>query len=178
MIEYSDLPAELAERRDEEGNLALWAGSIAIHLIELEFIERLLANANLPFHRAIKKVAFVGDDGTVVKPDRPNAIKFERFIFDALPLAERWALVETSRVKEFEPLKNATGSDSPESVRKRMSDLFADWLERAGAIVPRSPDGSSKFLLEISPLFALNDTEVKARIEPGFVVDKPLYLSN
>ena len=178
VIEYSDLPAELAERRDEEGNLALWAGSIAIHLIELEFIERLLATANLPFHRAIKKVAFVGDDGTVVKPDRPNAIKFERFIFDALPLAERWALVETSRVKEFEPLKNATGSDSPESVRKRMSDLFADWLERAGAIVPRSPDGSSKFLLEISPLFALNDTEVKARIEPGFVVDKPLYLSN
>ena len=178
VIEYSDLPAELGERRDDAGNLELWAGSIAIHLIEREFIERLVSNADLPFHRAIKKVPYVDDSGTVVKPERPNAVKFERFIFDALPLAKRWALVETSRVKEFEPLKNATGPDSPESVRRRMSDLFADWLERAGAVVPREADGSSTFMLEISPLFALNDSEVKAKLEPGFVVDGPLYLSN
>ena len=69
-------------------------------------------------------------------------MKFERFIFDALPLARRWALVETDRAQEFEPLKNATGPDSPATVRQRMSDLFADWLEQAGASVPRRSDGS------------------------------------
>ena len=34
VIEYSDLPPELAERREPEGRLELWAGSIAIHLFE------------------------------------------------------------------------------------------------------------------------------------------------
>ena len=52
---------------------------------------------------------YVDADGQMVEPDEPNAVKFETFIFDALPLAERWAIVETDRAVEFEPLKNATG---------------------------------------------------------------------
>ena len=57
VIEYSDLPAELAERREPDGRLELWAGSIAIHILERSFIERLVDGANrLPFHRAVKKV--------------------------------------------------------------------------------------------------------------------------
>ena len=71
VIEYSDLPAALAERREPDGRLQLWAGSIAIHLFELEFIERLASGQiRLPFHRAIKKVPYVGDDGQVVRPER------------------------------------------------------------------------------------------------------------
>ena len=58
-------------------------------------------------------------------------MKFERFIFDALPLAGRWTMVETDRAGEFEPLKNAAGPDSPATVRQRMSDQFAR-LARAG----------------------------------------------
>jgi UDP-N-acetylglucosamine/UDP-N-acetylgalactosamine diphosphorylase len=58
-----------------------------------------------------------------------------------------------------------------------MSDLFGDWLERAGARVPRRPDGSVPFGLEISPLFALDAAELKASIEPGLAVDGPLYLA-
>jgi UDP-N-acetylglucosamine/UDP-N-acetylgalactosamine diphosphorylase len=177
VIEYSDLPADLAERREPDGSLELWAGSIAIHLLDLDFVSRLATTHKLPFHRAIKKVPYVGDSGTVNSPAAPNAVKFEQFIFDALPLARRWALVETSRSKEFEPLKNATGPDSPATVRQRMSDLFGDWLERAGAIVPRRADGSVPFGLEISPLFALDAAELKTKIEPGLVVEGPLYLA-
>ena len=43
VIEYSDLPVALAERRLPEGPLELWAGSIAVHILERSFIERLVA---------------------------------------------------------------------------------------------------------------------------------------
>jgi UDP-N-acetylglucosamine/UDP-N-acetylgalactosamine diphosphorylase len=179
VIEYSDLPADLAERREPDGSLELWAGSIAVHLIEVGFVERLVSGTGheLPFHRAPKKVPYWGGDGLPVNPAEPNAVKFERFIFDALPMAERWTLVETDRTHEFEPLKNATGPDSPASVRQRMSNLFGDWLERAGASVPRRPDGSVPFGLEISALFALDAEELKSKIGPGMKVEGPLYLA-
>ena len=176
VIEYSDLPADLAERRGPDGGLELWAGSIAIHVLERAFVERLVSDLKLPFHRALKKVAHVDGSGQAVTPSEPNAVKFEQFIFDALPLARTFALVETSRTKEFEPLKNATGPESPASVRQRMSDLFGDWLERAGAIVPRRSDGSVLHKLEVSPLFALDAAELKTKIKLGLVVDGPLYL--
>ncbi len=178
VIEYSDLPPDLAGRREPEGRLELWAGSIAVHILERAFIERLTGESShrLPFHRAIKKVTYVDEGGSVVRPDEPNAVKFEQFIFDALPMAGRWNIVETDRAAEFEPLKNAIGPDSPATVHQRMSDLFASWLEQAGAVVPRRGDGTVPFGIEISPLFALDAAELKSKIEPGLVVDRPIYL--
>lgn len=177
VIEYSDLPAELAEAREPDGRLRYAAGSIAIHLMELDFVRRLVSGAGqLPFHRAIKKVPHVDERGQPVSPSEPNAVKFEQFIFDALPLAERYCVVETDRAVEFEPLKNAIGTESPATVRQRMSDLFAGWLESAGATIPRRPDGSVPFGIEISPLFALDAAELRRKVQPGMVVDGPLYL--
>jgi UDP-N-acetylglucosamine/UDP-N-acetylgalactosamine diphosphorylase len=176
VIEYSDLSPELAARRVLEGQLELWAGSIAVHVLERAFIERLVAQHRLPYHRAVKKVPFVDESGEFVKPAEPNAVKFEQFIFDALPLAELWTIVETERTCEFEPLKNALGPDSPATVHQRMSDQFGNWLELAGAAIPRRPDGSVPFGIEISPLFALDATELKSKVEPGLVVERPIYL--
>jgi UDP-N-acetylglucosamine/UDP-N-acetylgalactosamine diphosphorylase len=176
VIEYSDLPAELADRRLPEGPLELWAGSIAVHILERSFIERLVGECRLPFHRAIKKVDYVDENGECIQPSQPNAVKFEQFIFDALPLARRWTMVETDRASEFEPLKNAFGADSPATVHQRMSDQFGNWLEQAGAIVPRRADGSVPFGIEISPLFALDETELKSKVEPGLVIERPIYL--
>jgi UDP-N-acetylglucosamine/UDP-N-acetylgalactosamine diphosphorylase len=176
VIEYSDLPPELAGRREPEGRLELSAGSIAIHVLERSFIERIVEQQDLPFHRAIKKVAYIDDAGNLVKPAEPNGVKFEQFIFDALPHAERWAIVETDRATEFEPLKNAVGPDSPATVHQRMSDLFGNWLEQAGATIPRRSDGSIPFGIEISPLYALDAQELKSKLEPGMVVERPIYL--
>ena len=143
VIEYSDLPAALAERRAPDGGLELSAGSIAIHAFDREFVERIATGgAHLPYHRAIKKVKHLDAAGAMVDPSDANAVKFETFIFDALPLASRWAMVECDRAVEFEPLKNATGPDSPATVRQRMSDIFAGWLEAAGVTVPRRSDGT------------------------------------
>ncbi len=176
VIEYSDLPAALAERREPEGGLELWAGSIAVHILEREFVETLLTNLSLPYHRAIKKVPYIDDQGVLVAPAEPNAVKFEQFIFDALPMARSWSIVETDRAKEFEPLKNATGPDSPATVRQRMSDLYAGWLERAGVQVPRRADGTVPFGVEISPLFALDPDELRSKIKPGVEINAPVYL--
>ena len=176
VIEYTDLPPELAGRRVPEGALELWAGSIAVHVLERSFIERLSGEHQLPFHRAVKKVPHLGADGQLVTPDEPNAVKLEQFIFDALPLATKWTIVETDRSGEFEPLKNAVGPDSPATVHQKMSDQFGNWLEQAGATVPRRPDGSVPFGIEISPLFALDSSELKSKIEPGLVVERPIYL--
>jgi UDP-N-acetylglucosamine/UDP-N-acetylgalactosamine diphosphorylase len=176
VIEYSDLPLDLAELREPDGSLQLWAGSIAIHLFDRAFIERVVREARLPFHRALKRVTHLDTSGRRVEPTEPNAVKFERFIFDALPLARSYAVVETDRSLEFEPLKNATGADSPATVRQRMSDVFAGWLESAGAQVVRRADGSVPFGIEISPLFALDALELKAKIPTGLAVEEPLYL--
>ena len=177
VIEYSDLSPELAGRAAPAGGLELWAGSIAIHVFDRAFVERLVTGgATLPYHRAVKKVPFLDDDGRKVSPAEPNAVKFETFIFDALPMANRYAIVETDRAVEFEPLKNATGADSPATVRARMSDLFAGWLENAGATVARGPDGAVPFGIEISPLYAVDAEELRAKVPMGLVVDRAFAL--
>src|SRR5262249_38168113 len=129
IIEYSDLPESLAKQTDERGGLRIWAGSPAIHIFDLDFLDRVTRGAaRIPFHVARKKVPYLDATGTGQQPTKENALKFEMFIFDVLPLAERSTVVETGRREEFEPLKNATGPDSPATVRQAISNLAADWL--------------------------------------------------
>jgi UDP-N-acetylglucosamine/UDP-N-acetylgalactosamine diphosphorylase len=178
LIEYSDLPEELARQTDETGKLRLWAGNPAIHIFDVAFLERVTRGAQrIPFHVAKKKVPHLGDKGQSVQPSRENALKFERFIFDVLPLAERWTLVETLRHEEFAPLKNATGADSPESVRRALCNLAADWLERAGVEVPRDAEGNAKEALEISPLLALDADELAAKLKDKERVRETRYFT-
>jgi UDP-N-acetylglucosamine/UDP-N-acetylgalactosamine diphosphorylase len=177
MIEYSDLPDELARQTDELGRLRIWAGNPAIHLFSTDFLARVTkGRAGLPLHVARKKVPFVDSQGSLVQPDTENALKFEMFIFDVLPLAKRWVLMETSRSEEFVPLKNATGADSPSVVRQAISNLAADWLEKAGVPVPRQPDGNAAVALEISPLFALDAEELAQKLKAPMKIQEALYL--
>ena len=136
IIEYSDLPEPLARQTDDDGRQSrIWAGSPAIHIFDVDFLEpswsatAARSRSTSPARRCLLPRY---EKGTVVQPEQENALKFELFIFDVLPLAETWTVVETSRREEFVPLKNASGPDSPETVRQAQSDLAADWLERAG----------------------------------------------
>jgi len=173
IIEYSDLPAELAEWRDQEGKLLFSVGNPAIHIFSLEFLQRVTGGAteSLPHHLARKKVQYWDTQkDALVEPAKENALKFERFIFDVLPLAHRWVVVATSRREEFFPLKNATGADSPKVVKRAISDLAIDWLRRAGADVA---DGA---VVEISPLAALEPADVLKLVSRGQKIQSPTYL--
>jgi UDP-N-acetylglucosamine/UDP-N-acetylgalactosamine diphosphorylase len=177
MIEYSDLPESLAKQTDERGGLRIWAGSPAIHIFDLEFLDKVTRGAaRIPFHVARKKVPYLDATGTLQQPAKENALKFEMFIFDVLPLAERSTVVETGRREEFEPLKNATGPDSPATVRQAISNLAADWLQQAGVAVPRQANGDAAVPLEISPLVALDAAELAARVDRGLKISGPTYL--
>ena len=111
VIEYSDLPGDVAQRRNADGSLAIWAGSIAVHVFARSFLERMAASAaGLPFHVARKKVAYVDGAGRRVEPSQPNALKFERFIFDLMPSAAAAAVIEVDPARAFAPLKNASGA--------------------------------------------------------------------
>ncbi len=174
VIEYSDLSDEAALQRNADGSLKLWAGNIAVHVFDVGFLSETSAGAAaLPFHRALKKVTHVDEAGAKVHPDKANAIKFERFIFDLLPAAERSLAVEADAKSAFAPLKNAKGSatDSPESVQMQMMDLHRGWLRAAGASV----DDETR--VEISPLFALDAGELSKKIPSSTAVLQSTYLA-
>jgi UDP-N-acetylglucosamine/UDP-N-acetylgalactosamine diphosphorylase len=169
VIEYSDLPDGLAEKKTEEGLLVFSLGSIAIHIINRIFVEQLNTKGfALPYHRANKKIPHIDlQTGKKIEPQKPNDIKIETFVFDALPLTSRSIILETIRSDEFAPVKNAVGADSPQVTKKMMITRSALWLEQAGIEIPRKPDGSIDCRIEIAPSFALCKEDIlekKAKI--------------
>jgi len=180
VIEYSDLPDELAEKRNPDGSLVFELGSIGIHIISTSFVKHLNEDGfALPMHRAVKKIAHIDRQGNFVEPPEPNGVKLESFIFDALPLASKSIILQTIRSEEFAPAKNATGVDSAESTRQMMIARAAGWLESAGVNIPRKSDGSIDCLLEIAPSFALEKDDVKAKLNeiPAIKPKDKIYLA-
>jgi len=173
MIEYSDLPSELAHKRDDAGDLRFNAGNPAIHILGLDFVRRLNESPEgfaLPFHRADKKIPYVDPDtGQRIEPAEPNGVKLETFVFDALPLADKPLVLETDRADEFAPIKNASGNDSAATSALLQTERAARWLEARGVSVPRSEDGSPECVLEISPLTAMDAEDLDPASLPSAV---------
>ncbi len=104
IVEYSELSQTVA---NPVANLGLYSFS-------MPFIKRT-SEALLPLHKA-KKVAkhWTGEE--------ISAWKFEEFIFDVLPLAKNCEALLYPRETTFAPLKNLSGEDSIESVKKALLD--------------------------------------------------------
>jgi UDP-N-acetylglucosamine/UDP-N-acetylgalactosamine diphosphorylase len=180
VIEYSDLPDSQAEKRNPDGSLVFTLGSIAIHIINTSFVEKLNAEGfSLPLHRAVKKIPHIDIHGKHIEPTEPNGIKLESFIFDALPLASKSIILQALRGEEFAPVKNATGTDSMETAKKLMIARAASWLESAGVTIPKKPDGSPDCVIEVAPSFAIERGDVKAKISkiPRIKPEDKLYLA-
>lgn len=172
IIEYSDLPEEAAKATDQDGQIRLWAGNIAVHLIDLDFVRRMSRSASaLPFHRANKKVSFVDASGERVQPVEPNAIKFERFIFDLLPSAANAFVVESLPGQAFAPVKNADGAatDTPELAKKAIAALHRSWLETVGVQV------ESGVQVEINPRFSLSPDDLAEKIPSNLKITSDRY---
>jgi UDP-N-acetylglucosamine/UDP-N-acetylgalactosamine diphosphorylase len=164
VIEYSDMPMEQQRETLPDGRLRFLAGSPAIHVFGRAFVEKVNTDKNfdLPYHRAEKKIPHIDlETGEPVDPAEPNGVKLERFVFDALPMAEKSIILETSRVEDFAPIKNAEGIDSPQSSAELQTQKAANWLESVGVEIPKKPDGTPDCMLEISPLTALAPEDLK-----------------
>ena len=111
----------------------------------------------MPFHRADKKIPTVDASGNPVKPDKANGIKFEMFVFDALPFARSPLVIETQRADDFSPVKNAEGVDSPRTSREDQIRQAVRWLRASGMHVETDASGLPPFSLEVSPLFGYDE---------------------
>lgn len=173
IIEYSDLPDDLAQSVDEKGKLRFISGSPAIHVISRSFIEKLTADGtlSLPAHRADKKVPYIDENGESVNPETPNAVKLETFIFDALQLADKTMVLESDRKEVFGPTKNATGVDSAESCREMLIARDCRRLEAAGVKIPRNADGTPAVKVEISPLAVVDDADAAAYVKANNITE-------
>lgn len=162
LVEYSELPPEYAAQRSEDGSLKYWAGNIAVHGITVSFLDRMATQAgSLPWHKAIKKVPFVSPAGEAISPEEPNAIKFERFIFDLLPQAQKPLVLEVDPALCFAPVKNAEGapSDTPEAAKQALCGMYRSWLRKCGI------DCDDSRNVEIGPLIALDAGELENKLK-------------
>jgi UDP-N-acetylglucosamine/UDP-N-acetylgalactosamine diphosphorylase len=164
VVEYTEFTREQKHATEPDGRLTFRFGSVAIHAFSLDFLKREAAAA-LPLHIARKKVPYCDEHGNAVKPDQPNAFKFEKFIFDVVPDARTLMTVEFQREDEFSPVKNATGPDSPATARRDMALKSARWLEACGVSVPRAPSGELLYAIEIDPAIAVDAGELRSKVD-------------
>jgi len=157
VVEYSDFPEDKLHSLDDEGNINYSSGNIAVHLFKKEFVDQIAAGtvASLPYHAAKKKIKAL--KGGAIR--EIEGYKFEKFVFDALPLTDKNIVFEVLREEEFAPVKNPSGVDSVESARKLMQDQYRRWLAVKGIRV--SPKTK---IIEISPLVAVEPDDINKNL--------------
>ncbi|KAK5663553.1 hypothetical protein OQA88_3984 [Cercophora sp. LCS_1] len=159
VVEYSEIDKEVAEEQDpkQPGVLKFRAANIVNHYYSFSFLESIpIWTKDLPHHVARKKIPYADTEtGETVKPQKPNGIKLEQFVFDVFPMLDlnKFACMEVRREDEFSPLKNAsgTGEDDPETSKSDIMLQGKRWVQAAGATVTSDePDAG----IEVSPLIS------------------------
>lgn len=116
IVEYFEMTNDMRNLRESDGTLTYRYGVILNYLFRVDQLRKTLS-CNLPLHRAFKSVACLAEDGTTVKPEKPNGYKLETLVLDMVHMQENCLLYEVEREREFAPVKNATGVDSVETAR-------------------------------------------------------------
>ena len=193
MVEYSEISDETKTMVDDDGNLVHSLANICVHYFSMDFLTRAVDLEDcLPVHLAKKKIPHVTEAGNILKPDLPNGVKLEKFVFDIFQFVdpERFVVFECKREEEFEPLKNAGGSvGTPETCRTNLSRLHAKWLLAAGAelvgqegdsLVGADGDDDRKMeknmIVEVSPLVSYAGEGLEKQVQ-GKILSWPLHLS-
>ena len=123
VVEYTEIPKEMSEATDKNGELIYGESHILCNLFNIDAVERM-GKKPLPYHTAYKKATYINDKGEKVVPDGPNAYKFEAFLFDAFGELDDMVILRVKREEEFAPVKNATGTDSPETARELYKKFY------------------------------------------------------
>lgn len=159
VVEYSEIDDATAEAKDSKNSelLKFRAANIVNHYYSYRFLESIPEWAHrLPHHIAKKKIPYVDtDSGETVKPEKPNGIKLEQFVFDCFPFLtmDKFACMEVRREDEFSPLKNArgTGEDDPDTSKADIMRQGKKWLQAAGVVVTDEGDDAG---VEVSPMIS------------------------
>jgi len=156
VVEYSEISKETSELRTADGKLTYKAGNICNHFFTREFLKRVCENhlMELPHHIAKKKIPFTDlSTGIAHKPEKPNGVKLEKFVFDVFQFADSFVIWECVREDEFSPLKNAETAqkDTPSTARQSLFALHKRFLEHAGATLETN-NNENETVIEISPL--------------------------
>lgn len=169
IIEYTELPEDLARQRSEDGKLLYGSGNIVTHVIKTSFLERVLEK-DPPYHIAHKKVDHVDEAGRLVKPKEPNAWKFEALYFDLFQFADDMSILNIRREEEFSPVKNFEGVDSKDTAREMFLELCTGWVKALGIDAPMP--------LEISPLLSIyGDGLDRETLEPKVLAATTGYIT-
>ena len=164
VVEYSEIDKETAEAKDATHSelLKFRAANIVNHYYSFRFLESIPDWVHkLPHHVARKKIPYVDiESGNTVKPEKPNGIKLEQFVFDVFPMLEldKFACMEVKRDDEFSPLKNAkgTGEDDPDTSKRDIMNQGKQWVQAAGATVVSENQSDG---IEVSPLMSYVSTD-------------------
>ena len=124
VIEYIDLPKELAEARNDDGTLEYGEAHFGCNYLSVKLLNKI-AEEKLPYHSAKKKNKYYDVNGNFIDAEEINSIKSEMFIFDGFEMADTAIAFRTRREEEFAPIKNKTGEDSPETAMK----LYEEYLK-------------------------------------------------
>lgn len=116
IVEYIDLTDDMAHETDENGERVYNFGVILNYLFSVDLLYRI-KDKKLPVHVVTKKVEHIDENGNLIKPETPNAHKFEMLCVDMIEFADNCLPFEVVREKEFAPIKNKTGVDSVESAQ-------------------------------------------------------------
>ena len=160
VVEYSEIDQETAEAKDpkQPDVLKFRAANIVNHYYSFRYLESIESwSHKLPHHVARKKIPCINQEtGEFFKPEKPNGVKLEQFVFDVFPMIplEQFASFEVRREDEFSPLKNAkgTGEDDPDTSRRDIMDQGKRWIEKAGGVV--ITEGGETLGVEVSPLIS------------------------
>ncbi len=114
VIEYTEITNEMAHEIDDNNNLIYGESHINCNMFNIKGLE-IIGNQKLPYHSAFKKSTYLDVNGNIIKPNEPNAYKFESFIFDAFNKLDDMLILRVKREEEFAPVKNKEGVDSADT---------------------------------------------------------------
>lgn len=117
VIEYTELPDDIAGITDDNGELVFGESHIMCNLFNINAVKRS-STKELEYHVAFKKSNYLDKEGNLIEPEKANAYKFEQFIFDSFKLFDDIAILRGKREEDFAPVKNMVGEDSPETAKK------------------------------------------------------------